>query len=472
MKEDRTRPTRLQLSQRGASQRRWRNAALALACSVVALPASLSVAQLARTPEQPTLAPLIEAVSPAVVNISVRGSREVSNPLANDPFFQRFFPPNGQRREFRSAGSGVIVDAAEGYILTNHHVVEDADEITITLVDDRVLEAAVVGSDAGSDIAVLRVEQDSLAEMPLGDSDAVRVGDFVVAIGNPFGLQHTVTSGIISGLGRSGINPEGYEDFIQTDASINPGNSGGALVNLNGELVGINSAILSGSGGNIGIGFAIPVNMARTIMDQLVAFGSVRRGLLGVNIAPLSAEIAENYELDSTSGALVTAVSTSSAAERAGLQIGDVIVSVNDQPIAGPVELRNAIGLLRPGDSVEVGFIRDGRRRSVEALLDELAAPALAEEGLSEIDPIFEGAEFVANDELQPNYNGIPGILVAAVLGGSPAAQRGLRRGDVITHVNRQRVRTVAETREIVEGAGSVILQIQRSDRGLLLLMR
>ncbi len=463
-------------NQPNTGQRRWRSTALVLAFAAVALPASLALAQLARTPDQPTLAPLIEAVSPAVVNISVSGSREVNNPLANDPFFRRFFPPNGQqpqqRREFRSAGSGVIVDAAEGYILTNHHVVEDADEITITLVDDRSLEAVVVGSDAGSDIAVLRVEEDSLAEMPLGDSDAVRVGDFVVAIGNPFGLQHTVTSGIVSGLGRSGINPEGYEDFIQTDASINPGNSGGALVNLNGELVGINSAILSGSGGNIGIGFAIPVNMARTIMDQLVAYGSVRRGLLGVNIAPLTAEIAENYELDSTSGALVTAVSTESAAERAGLEIGDVIVSVNDEPVAGPVELRNAIGLLRPGDRVDVEFIRDGRSRTVEAVLGELESPALADEGLSDIDPVFEGAEFATNNEQQPSYNGVAGVLVTNVQGDSPAAQRGLRTGDVITHVNRQRVRSVAETRDIVENAGSVILQIQRGGRGLLLLMR
>jgi Do/DeqQ family serine protease len=474
MNKNRARSTANLFSQQHTGERRWRNTALVLAFTVLALPASLAFAQLARTPDQPTLAPLIEAVSPAVVNISVSGSREVNNPLANDPFFRRFFPPNGQqRREFRSAGSGVIVDAAEGYILTNHHVVEDADEITITLVDDRSLDAVVVGSDAGSDIAVLRVEQDSLAEMPLGDSDAVRVGDFVVAIGNPFGLQHTVTSGIVSGLGRSGINPEGYEDFIQTDASINPGNSGGALVNLNGELVGINSAILSGSGGNIGIGFAIPVNMARTIMDQLVAFGSVRRGLLGVNIAQLTPEIAENYELDNTSGALVTAVSTDSAAERAGLQIGDIIVSVNDEPVAGPVELRNAIGLQRPGDTVDVEFIREGRRRTVEAVLGELeTSPALADESLSDIDPVFEGAEFVTNNDLQPSYNGVAGVLVTTVQDGSPAAQRGLRSGDVITHVNRQRVTSVAETREIVENAGSVILQIQRSGRGLLLLMR
>ena len=273
----------------------------------------------------PSLAPIIDQAAPAVVNISVRGSVSVANPLSQDPFFRRFFPPESQRqtREFQSAGSGVIVNAAEGYILTNHHVVENADEITVALMDERTLQAQVVGSDAGSDVAVLQVDPDGLAEMPLGDSDQLRVGDFVVAIGNPFALRHTVTSGIVSGLGRRGINPEGYEDFIQTDASINPGNSGGALVNLRGELVGINSAIFSRTGGNIGIGFAIPVNMARSVMDQIVAFGGVRRGLLGVSIATVTPEIAESYDLDSTSGALVTVVGSNSAAEQAGLEIGD-----------------------------------------------------------------------------------------------------------------------------------------------------
>ena len=443
---------------------RWHWAILALAGAVVALPLSRSVGQ-ARLPELPSLAPIIETVGPAVVNISVSGSRPM------DPFFGQFFPRNGGQQQFRSAGSGVIVDAEQGYILTNHHVVEDADEITVTLADDRGFDAEVVGSDPGSDIAVLRVEADNLAEMPLGDSDRVRVGDYVLAIGNPFGLDHTVTSGIVSGLGRRGINPEGYEDFIQTDASINPGNSGGALVNLNGELIGVNSAILSGSGGNIGIGFAIPVNMARSIMDQIVAYGAVRRGLLGVNIAQLTPEIAEDYELDGTSGALVTAVSTGSAAERAGLQINDVIVSVNGQNIADPVALRNAIGLMRPGDRVEVSFIRDGERRTVEALLDELDAPALASDGLTETDPRFEGAELATNDEQRSDYNGVPGVLVTAVEAGSPAAQRGLRPGDVITHVNRQRVRALPEAREIIESSRSVVLQISRDNRSLLLLM-
>ncbi len=466
MIEHRARPMTLRLG-----DSRWLLTAILIAITAAYLPAGQSVAQLARTPELPTLAPVIDAVGAAVVNISVRGSVEVDNPLANDPFFRRFLPPNGERREFRSAGSGVIVDAAQGYILTNHHVVENAEEITITLVDDRSLQAEVIGSDAGSDIAVLRVEPDSLSEMPLGDSEAVRVGDFVLAIGNPFGLQHTVTSGIVSGLGRTGINPEGYEDFIQTDASINPGNSGGALVNLNGELIGINSAILSGSGGNIGIGFAIPVNMARSIMDQIVDYGSVRRGLLGVNIAQLTPEIAEDYELETTSGALVTALSTGSAAERAGLQIGDIIVSVDDEPVADPLSLRNAIGLRRPGDRVQVGYIRDGRRRTVEAVLGEAEAPAVAAGELDELDERFQGAEFATSNEQRPDYSGVPGVLVTAVEQGSPAAQRGLRTGDIITHVNRQRVRSLADARMIIENSRSVVLQIQRDNRNLLLLM-
>jgi len=446
---------------------RWAGGGVLIVLAAISLPTTRSFGQLGRPVEMPTLAPVIEAVGPAVVSIAVRGSRDV------DPFFGQLLPRGGGRREFQSAGSGVIVDAEAGYVLTNHHVIEDAEEITISLDDDRTLTAEVVGSDPGSDIAVLRVDPVNLAEMPLGTSDNVRVGDYVLAIGNPFGLDHTVTSGIVSGLSRRGINPDGYEDFIQTDASINPGNSGGALVNLNGELIGINSAIFSRSGGNIGIGFAIPVNMARSIMDQIVDFGAVRRGLLGVNIGALTPEIAENYELNTTSGAFVTAVSPGSAAERAGLQIGDVITAVNGMAVADPVTLRNTIGLMRPGDEVEVEFIRDGRTRSVAAVLGELTAAdaPLESEDLSEIDPRFEGAELATNSPASPSYNGVPGVLVTAVEQGSPAAQRGLRTGDVITHVNRQPVESLAEAREIIADARSVVLQIQRGDRNLLLLM-
>jgi len=446
--------------------------AVGLAAAAVLAPASSAFGQFFGNSGQPTLAPLIEEVGPAVVNISVSGSVTIRNPLAQDPFFRRFRPPEEGERKFESAGSGVIVDAAEGYILTNHHVVENADEITVTLVDNRSFEASVVGSDPGTDIAVLKVDPDGLTEMPLGDSETVRVGDFVLAIGNPFGLEHTVTSGIVSGLGRTGINPEGYEDFIQTDASINPGNSGGALVGFNGELVGINSAILSGNGGNIGIGFAIPVNMARSVMDQIISYGSVRRGLLGVNIATINAEIAESYSLDATSGALVTLVADESAAENAGLLIGDVIVSVDAEPIEGAESLRNAIGLLRPGDSVEVGIIREGSAQTITAILGEANPPATEQQRLADVDPVFEGAEIETNNEQGENFDGVAGLLVTQVQSGSPAALRGLRGNDIITHINRQRTRNVFEAIAIIESARSIILQVQRGNRSALVLMR
>src|SRR2546430_6428778 len=288
----------------------------------------------------PTLAPMIKKVSPAVVNIATRGTireRGPQTPLLDDPFFRRFFdvpPDTGPReRPFQSAGSGVIVDAKSGYIVTNAHVVENAHEIAVTLQDGRDVKADVVGSDTPSDVAVLKVKPDGLSQVALGDSAKAEVGDFVVAIGNPFGLQHTVTSGIISGLSRSGINPDGYEDFIQTDASINPGNSGGALVNLRGELIGINTAILSRSGGNIGIGFAIPANMARSVMEQLIKYGSVKRGQLGVSMYTVTPDIAHSLGLSSPMGALVSQVVEGSPADKAGIRTGDVITSVNGQTV-------------------------------------------------------------------------------------------------------------------------------------------
>lgn len=425
--------------------------------------------------ELPSLAPIIDRVAPGVVNISVQSSVETDNQLSQDPFFRRFLPPDN-RREVQSAGSGVIVDAKNGYILTNHHVIENADEITVSLMDDRTLKAEVVGSDAGSDIAVLQVDPDGLLEMPLGNSDELRVGDFVFAIGNPFRLRHTVTSGIVSGLGRTGINPEGYEDFIQTDASINPGNSGGALVNLRGELIGINSAIFSRSGGNIGIGFAIPVNMARTVMDQLIAFGTVRRGLLGVSIAMVTSDIAESYNLADTSGALVTVVGSNSAAEAADLQIGDVITSVNNQSIENPSALRNAIGLMRPGDEVTVGYVREGNSRVATATLGELQSAIPEEElkskSLAEVDPVFEGAIFETNNSSRSEFNGVLGVIATLVEPDSASFLSGLRTGDVITHINRQRIQSVNAVRQIVGDARSVILQVSRDNRGVLILMR
>ena len=328
----------------------------------------------------PSLAPMVRKVSPAVVNVATRGTvrdKGAQNPLLQDPFFRRFFeqPRGGAAREhpFRSAGSGVIVDALQGYILTNAHVVENADEITVTLQDGRDLRAEVVGSDQPADVAVLKVSAAGLAQMPLGDSSRLEVGDFVVAIGNPFGLQHTVTSGIVSGLSRTGINPDGYEDFIQTDASINPGNSGGALVNLRGELIGINTEILSSNGGNVGIGFAIPINMARGVMDQLIKYGSVRRGQLGVSMYTVTPDIAHSLGLASAAGALVSQVVEGSPADQAGVRVGDVITSVNGQPVKSNSELRNVIGLLRVGDRMDIGLVRDGKPMRVTAFV--AAAP-------------------------------------------------------------------------------------------------
>ncbi|HEY8519401.1 MAG TPA: DegQ family serine endoprotease [Gammaproteobacteria bacterium] len=430
--------------------------------------------------EMPSLAPIVERALPSVVNISVNGSVTVSSPFGEDELFRRFFqlPPEG-RRQIQSAGSGVIVDAEQGYILTNHHVLENAEEIRVTLYDNRSMEARIVGSDEGSDLAVLQVEATGLEEMPLGNSDELRVGDYVVAIGNPFGLSHTVTSGIVSGLGRTNINPQGYEDFIQTDASINPGNSGGALINLRGELVGINTAIFSRFGGNIGIGFAIPVNMARAIMEQLITYGEVSRGLLGVSINNLTPEIAETYGLRDTSGAIVMAVTPGSAAEQAGIQVDDVIVSVNGQRVRDAGALRNAIGLLRPGDRVTVGLIRDGREQTVSAVLGALTAatttaaePEPAPTPRPGLDPAFDGATLVTNDESRQDFNGVPGVLVTSVRPGSPAAERGLRAGDVIVEVNRQRVRTLEEASRTMQNARAVILKVRRGNRDQLILMR
>src|SRR5712672_923665 len=346
----------------------------------------------------PSLSPMIKKVSPAIVNIACRGSMHENwpqNPLLDDPFFRRFFdvPQDSGPRErpFQSAGSGVIFDAKAGYIVTNAHVVENASEITVTLQDGRDLKADIVGSDEPSDVAVLKVKTDTLTQIALGDSAKVEVGDFVVAIGNPFGLQHTVTSGIISGLSRSGINPDGYEDFIQTDASINPGNSGGALVNLRGELIGINTAILSRSGGNIGIGFAIPVNMVHNVMDQLVSYGSVKRGVLGVNLQVLTPEIAQIWRLADTQGVFVSQVIEGSADEKAGIRTGDIITSINGVNMKDAGELRNTIGMLRVGDKVEIGLLRDGKSRKVTALIAERSELETA--NAVDINKGLEGAE-------------------------------------------------------------------------------
>jgi serine protease Do/serine protease DegQ len=423
----------------------------------------------------PSLAPLVKSASPAVVNIRVSQTIQSQSPYG-DEMFRRFFGlpevPGGGSREVASAGSGVIVDAENGYILTNHHVVDGAEEIKVYLFNEDSLDAKVVGSDPATDIAVLKVQPGNLVEIPIGDSSTVEVGDFVIAIGNPFGLGNTVTSGIISAVGRTGISPiagpgrgdNAIEDFIQTDASINPGNSGGALVNMRGELVGINSAIISRTGGNIGIGFAVPSEIARSIMGQILDFGEVRRGLLGVSITTIDSEGAEALGAGVKRGALVSDVQPGSAAEEAGLRVDDIIVRVDDRKIDDSRALLNAIGLKGSGDTVRIELLRDGETRTVTATLGERTLTQITGE---EIHPGLAGAEFASETTTSGG-----GIEVANVDPGSPAGQRGLRSGDVVIAVNRIRVRNLEELQEIAGRNEILFLLVRRGDRQLMLQIR
>ena len=396
-----------------------------------------------------SLAPLVESASPAVVNIQVTQMRR-----------DRF----GRTGEVGGVGSGVIVDAENGYILTNHHVIADADEIDVTLSDGRRLDAEIVGSDERTDIALIKVEPDNLTDMPIGDSGDVRVGDFVIAIGNPYRLGHTVTSGIVSALGRTGINQGGVESFIQTDASINPGNSGGALVNMSGELIGINSMIFSRSGGNVGIGFAVPTEIASSIMNQILDFGEIRRGLLGVNINTLGPEEAETLNLDVDGGALVARVFPESAAEKAGLQVGDIIIEVNDKKITSGTELSNTIGLLRSGDVVGIRYLRDNEKFSTSAQLGRAEDQLLSG---ANIHPGLAGASFAPASTSSDS-----GVEVTAVEEGSAAAQRDLRAGDVITAVNRVLVRNLSDLETIAGNNRILFLLVRRGERSLMLQIR
>ena len=411
----------------------------------------------------PTLAPMLKEVMPGVVSIAVRGRVAVElNPLFQDPFFRRFFGMP-REREVRSAGSGVIVNAARGYLLTNEHVVKHAEHIRVTLRDGRQLDATVVGSDPETDVALLKVRPEELDALPLGDSDTLRVGDFVVAIGNPFGLGHTVTSGIVSALGRSGLGIEGYEEFIQTDASINPGNSGGALVNLNGELIGINTAIVAPAGGNVGIGFAIPINMARSIMQQLIDFGEIRRGLLGVNMQDLTPDLAEALGLEAREGAVVNRVLTGSAAHEVGIQRGDVITHIDDVPVTSAAALRSRVGVTPTGQTIELTVLRGRERLTVKATIGQRrvrqeasAAPHARLQGALLNDVVAEdGSEFVQASGVERR---------------SPAWVLGLRPGDLIIAANRQRVKDLDQLRKVAHAGGrSLLLHVRRGSASLYL---
>lgn len=416
----------------------------------------------------PSLAPMLEKVLPAVVSVQVEGTARQSQRIPEE--LKKYFgedAPDQQAQPFEGLGSGVIIDAAKGYILTNNHVISQADKISIQLNDGREFDAKLIGGDDQSDIALLQVQNPSnLTQIAIADSDKLRVGDFAVAVGNPFGLGQTATSGIVSALGRSGLNLEGLENFIQTDASINRGNSGGALLNLNGELIGINTAILAPGGGSIGIGFAIPSNMAKTLSQQLIQFGEVKRGLLGIKGMEMSADIAKTFKLNVQRGAFVSEVLPNSGSAKAGVKSGDIIVSLNDKPLSSFAELRSRIATTEPGAKVKLGLIREGKPLTVEVTLDKSTSSSASAEQIS---PALQGAT-LSDGQLK---NGTKGITVTTVEKSSPAAQAGLHQDDVIVGVNRTRVQSIAEMRKVLESKPAVIaLQIIRGNDTLYILLR
>lgn len=418
----------------------------------------------------PTLAPMLEKVLPAVVSVRVEGTQVQRQQLPEQ--FKFFFGPNmpsqkESSRPFEGLGSGVIIDAEKGYVLTNNHVINNADTIRVQLNDGREYEAKLLGRDDQSDIALLQLKDaKNLTAVKIADSDKLRVGDFAVAVGNPFGLGQTATSGIISALGRSGLSLEGLENFIQTDASINRGNSGGALVNLNGELIGINTAILAPGGGNIGIGFAIPSNMAQSLSQQLIEFGEVKRGLLGIKGNEMTADMAKAFNTDAQRGAFVSEVLPKSAAAKAGIKPGDVLVSIDGKPINSFAELRAKVGTTAPGKTIKVGLLREGKPMDLSVTLDSSETSSFNAETLS---PSLQGAS-LSNGALQ---NGEKGVKIDKVDKGTPAAQVGLQKGDVIIGVNRERIENITALRKVFESKPAVVaLNIMRGEETIYLLLR
>ncbi|MFT6986580.1 MAG: Do/DeqQ family serine protease [Psychromonas sp.] len=412
----------------------------------------------------PSLSPILKKINPAVVNIATYSTQNYNdNPLLNDPFFRHFFnlpqqpkePEDRAKKRQRSAGSGVIVNALDGIVMTNYHVVKNADEVRVSLLDGRSYEAKLVGSDPELDIAILKVQADNLTQINIADSSILEVGDFVIAIGNPFGLGQTVTTGIVSALGRSGLGIEGYENFIQTDASINPGNSGGALVNLAGELVGINTAIIAPSGGNVGIGFAIPANMAKASMLQIVAHGEVRRGQIGVGIQDITPDLREAFALkNGQSGALITSVSKDSPAEKAGIKSGDIIIMLDGRAITSTGELRSRIGIKQIGDKVAVTILRDGKEKQLQVKIGEPQSSTYSD---GKLHPLLEGAYF----ENEPDGNG---VVVTRLAPNSIASYSGLRAGDLIVAANQLRVVDMESFKKALKrNKSALLLQINRN---------
>ncbi len=420
----------------------------------------------------PSLAPMIKEVHPAVVNISTFSTQQYSyNPLLNDPFFRHFFniPDQHQhqqqpKKRQQSAGSGVVVNAGDGIVMTNYHVIKGADEVQVSLSDGRHYDAKVLGEDAELDIAILKIEADDLVEVKIADSDQLRVGDFVVAIGNPFGLGQTVTTGVVSALERTGLGIEGYENFIQTDASINPGNSGGALVNLGGELVGINTAIIAPAGGNVGIGFAIPSNMARASMTQIIEHGEVKRGRIGVGIQDITPDLRRAFDIENgQGGVLVTNVVEDSPAEDSGLQSGDVIVAVDGKPTISTGQLRSQIGMRAIGDKVILTIIRDGDKERINVKVGKSSALAQID---GTVHALLDGVQF-------ENESNKEGVRVTSISPSSKAAYGGLRSGDVIVAANKRRVYDIESLQSAVaKTQSSVLLQVNRRGGSLFIVIR
>ncbi|MGF1692798.1 Do family serine endopeptidase [Photobacterium kagoshimensis] len=446
--------------------------ALALGISSIIAPVTATAALPLSVNNQqvPSLAPMLEQVTPAVVSIAIEG-KHVSRQRVPESF-RFFFGPDFpaeqvQEQPFRGLGSGVVVDAKKGYIVTNHHVIDGADKIMVQLADGREVSAELIGSDKMSDIALLKLEDaDNLTEIKIADSDSLRVGDFAVAIGNPFGLGQTVTSGIISALGRSGLNIENFENFIQTDAAINSGNSGGALVNLKGELIGINTAILGPNGGNVGIGFAIPANMVKNLSEQILEFGEVKRGVLGVQGGELNNELAEAFGYETNHGAFVSQVMPDSAAQKAGLKAGDIITSINGKAIRTFGELRAKIATLGAGKTVKLGVVRDGKKKAFNVTLQESAQTKVKADNLHKG---LAGAEF-ANTT---SSDGVKGVKVTSLEERSMAARYGLEKDDIIIGLNRSPIRNLGELRKALDKQPSVLaLEIKRDDAVLYLVIR
>lgn len=424
----------------------------------------------------PSLAPMLERTQPAVVNVSSRTHVKVQNSFYGDPFFDRFFGGGmggqPQERVESSLGSGVIVDAVKGLVLTNNHVIQNADEVSVTLTDGRVMKAELVGTDPDTDVALIKIKPERLTALTLANSDALRVGDFVVAVGNPFGIGQSATSGIVSALGRSGLRGLGYQNFIQTDASINPGNSGGALVNLRGELVGINTAIFSPSGGNVGIGFAIPANLARNVMNQLQAFGEVQRGSLGVQTQDLTEALAKALKLNpigtSAGGAVVTQVVPDMPAAKAGVLQGDVITAIAGKPVLDAQSLANAEGLLPLASAQTLNVMRDGKMMQLKFTL--VAINTQSVDG-AKIDARLAGTKLAdLSSSARSRAGGAGGVLISEVAPGTLAAQYGLQKNDLIAGVNRYQINNLAELTQLLKASrGQVNLTIYRDRRSYVL---